>query len=132
MRRREGVLGRSAGLEWKHYSELGSLSEPTFELERGAPGQVSLSAGSLPSSIAPVSRFDLVDLLDPVQLSKFGLNNNSTNQDSNTLSEKWESIALVPLRDRTAPNDYLLLVIKASLEIFTPTIDSLPLTVNTY
>lgn len=80
-----------------------------FDLEKGAPGQVSFAASGLPAGVTPVQRFDLVDLLDPVQLARFGLNN-STNQDQNTLSEKWESLALVPLNDPAAPNDHLLLV----------------------
>lgn len=80
-----------------------------YDLEPGAPGQISLPAGNLPSDVAPLKRTDLVDILDPAQLAKFGLNN-STNQNTNTLSEKWEGLALIPLNEPEAPDDFLLLV----------------------
>jgi hypothetical protein len=49
-------------------------------------------------------------MLNPAQLAKFGMNLAASNQDSNTLSEKWEALAVLPLNDPAAPNDYLLLV----------------------
>jgi HYR domain len=51
-----------------------------------------------------------VDLLNATQLAKYGLNLAPSNQNINTLSEKWEGLAVVPLNDPQAPNDYLLLV----------------------
>lgn len=80
-----------------------------YDLERGAPGQVSLPPGDLPSSLRPVVRQDFVDLLDARQLGKFGLNTNIVH-DANTLGEKWEALALIPLKETGKPNDYLLLV----------------------
>lgn len=74
-----------------------------YDLEKGAPGQLSLPAGDLPTRVKPMPRTDFVDLLDRAQLAKFGLN-------ANTLPEKWEALALVPLRDPAAPKDWLLLV----------------------
>ncbi|MBI1839376.1 MAG: esterase-like activity of phytase family protein [Verrucomicrobia bacterium] len=81
---------------------IGDLSVATniintgYDLEAGAPGQISFAPGSLPPGVAPVSRVDLVNLLDPGELARFGLNL-STNQDLNTLNEKWEGLALLPL-----------------------------------
>lgn len=94
---------------------LGDLSGATnlintaYDLERGAPGQVSLPADALPAGIAAVARQDLIDLIDTNQLSRFGLNI-STNQDQNTFTEKWEGLTLMPLNDPAAPSDHLLLV----------------------
>jgi hypothetical protein len=34
----------------------------------------------------------------------------STNQDANTISEKWEALGLIPLKDAANPDDFLLLV----------------------
>lgn len=85
-----------------------NILNTVYDLEKGAPGQVSLPSASLPADIAPVQRFDLVDMIDPVQLARFGLNN-SANQDANTLSEKWEGLALLPMNDAAAPDDFLLL-----------------------
>jgi 2',3'-cyclic-nucleotide 2'-phosphodiesterase (5'-nucleotidase family) len=86
-----------------------NIIDSPYDLERSAPGQTSLAAGTLPQDIAPMPRLDLVNILDAAQLAKFGLNN-STNQDQNTLSEKWEALSLMPLKDPAAPNDFLLLV----------------------
>jgi hypothetical protein len=94
---------------------LGDLSTATniintaYDLERGAPGQLSLPADTLPPGLAAVTREDLIDLIDTNQLGRFGLNI-STNQDQNTLSEKWEGLTLMPLHDEAAPHDYLLLI----------------------
>ena len=75
------------------------------DLQPGAPGHLPLPA----SGLKTVARQDLVDLLDPVQLARFGLNT-STNQDVNSLCEKWEALSLIPMRDPAHPDDYLLLV----------------------
>ena len=85
-----------------------NLLNTGYDLELGAPGALGMPANTLPADIAPVTREDFVDLLDPAQLAKFGLNL-STNWDSNTLSEKWESLALIPLNEPQSPHDFLLL-----------------------
>lgn len=81
-----------------------------YDLEKGAPGQLSLPRSGLPSNIVAVASRDLVDLLSASQLGKFGLNLAPSNQNINTLSEKWEALAVLPLNDPAAPGDFLLLV----------------------
>lgn len=81
-----------------------------YDLEKGAPGALTLPRNGLPTNIVAVASRDLVDLLNTSQLAKFGLNTLATNQNANTLSEKWEALAVLPLNDPLAPNDYLLLV----------------------
>ena len=68
-----------------------------------APGGV-LAAGIVPATSAV-----LVDLNNTAQLVKFGLNNGPVDN-VNTLSEKWEALALVPAFDPGAPNDWFLFV----------------------
>ena len=68
-----------------------------------APGGV-LAAGIVPATSAV-----LVDLNNAAQLAKFGLNNGPVDN-VNTLSEKWEALALVPAFDPAAPNDWFLFV----------------------
>ena len=80
-----------------------------YDLEAGAPGALQFPATTLPANITPAVRQDFVDLIDAVQLSKFGLNANAV-RDQNSLSEKWEGLSLIPLRDPGAQNDFLLLV----------------------
>jgi phosphodiesterase/alkaline phosphatase D-like protein/2',3'-cyclic-nucleotide 2'-phosphodiesterase (5'-nucleotidase family) len=114
---RDSGLGLGTGLGPSTYKRIvlastagaSNILNTPYDLEKGAPGQVSLPAATLPPDITPVQRFDFVDLLDPAQLARFGLNNSAA-QDANTLSEKWEGLALVPLNDPAAPEDQLLLV----------------------
>jgi hypothetical protein len=90
-----------------------NLAGTGFDLEKGAPGQISLPSGALPPElgITPVAKKEFVDLLDMTQLAKFGLNVRShAASDNNTITEKWEGLAIVPLNDPAAPDDYLLLV----------------------
>jgi hypothetical protein len=68
-----------------------------------APGGV-LAAGIIPATSAV-----LVDMNNAAQLAKFGLNNGPVDN-ANTLSEKWEALALVPAFDPSAPNDWYLFV----------------------
>ena len=65
--------------------------------------------GVLASDITPATSAVLIDINVDAQLKKFGLNNNS-NDDSNTLADAWESLALAPALDATAPDDYFLLI----------------------
>jgi hypothetical protein len=81
-----------------------------YDLEKQAPGQISLPRAGLPSNVVAVVSRDLVDMLNPSQLAKYGLNLAPSNQNMNTLSEKWEALATIPLNDPAAPNDYLLLI----------------------
>lgn len=65
--------------------------------------------GVLASGIVPATSAVLVDLNNAAQLAKFGLNNGPVDN-VNTLSEKWEALALVPAFDPGAPNDWFLFV----------------------
>ena len=65
--------------------------------------------GVLANNIVPATFTVLVDMNDPAQLVKFGLNNGPTDN-SNTLPEKWESLVLAPALDPAAPNDFFLLI----------------------
>lgn len=81
-----------------------------YDLEKGAPGSLALPRSGLPSNVVAVASRDLVDLLSAKQLARFGLNLAASNQNANTLSEKWEALGVLPLNDPAAPGDYLLLV----------------------
>jgi hypothetical protein len=90
-------------------SAASNILNTGYDLEKGAPGQLSLPRNGLPTNIVAAARKDLVDIADVKQLAKFGLNV-KTNWDENTLGEKWEGLGVIPLNDPSAPNDYLLLV----------------------
>jgi hypothetical protein len=65
--------------------------------------------GVLVSSITPATYQKFLDINDNSQLNRFGLHNGAPNN-SNDLYEKWESMAVVPVGDQKAPNDYFLFV----------------------
>lgn len=60
------------------------------------------------SGVTPITPVQFVNLIETSQLSKFGLNTNSSARDTNTLSEKWEGMALVSALDPSRPNDFFL------------------------
>jgi hypothetical protein len=62
----------------------------------------------VPGVVASTST-ELVDINDAAQLAKFGLNTGPVDN-NNTLSEKWEALALVPALDPFAPDDWFLFV----------------------
>jgi len=59
--------------------------------------------------IVPAARTSFIDINDSAELAKFGLRNGPP-QDRNNLSEKWESMGLVPALDRAHPRDFFLFV----------------------
>ncbi|WP_051953131.1 esterase-like activity of phytase family protein [Methylocapsa aurea] len=65
--------------------------------------------GVLNSAITPAAYQKFLDINDNAQLNRFGLHNGLPN-DRNDLYEKWESIAVAPVGDHKAPNDYFLFV----------------------
>ena len=65
--------------------------------------------GVLAAGIVPAASTEFVDMNNAAQLAKFGLNNGPVDN-ANTLSEKWEGLALVPALDPSAPNDWFLFV----------------------
>ncbi len=62
------------------------------------------------AGLNPAVQAELVNLLNPVQLAKFGMNLRVAPSDRFSLSEKWEAMALAPVMDPAAPNDVFLLV----------------------
>ena len=73
--------------------------------------------GVLIPTVTPISWTEALNMLGKlgsadahIEMAKFGLNINSGPGDINTLSEKWEALALVPVGDASAPNDYFLFV----------------------
>lgn len=64
----------------------------------------------LDPAIRPATARVLVNLLNPDDLGKFGLNIHNETPDANTLSEKWEAMALVPALDPQAPDTFFLFV----------------------
>jgi uncharacterized protein YhjY with autotransporter beta-barrel domain len=76
-----------------------------------ANGIAGAVAGITAAQVTP-----FVNLLNPTQLARFGIDMNvgaegSANPVSvNSLGEKWEALSIVPVLDPTAPDDYFLLV----------------------
>jgi len=68
------------------------------------------------SGITAAQAVPFVNLLNPTQLARFGLNTNFAAEGSanpisvNSVGEKWEALSIVPVLDAAAPNDYFLMV----------------------
>lgn len=74
-----------------------------------SPNTPAAPNGVLSASITPATSAVLIDINDATQLSKFNLNN-SSNDNSDTLAEKWESLALASALDPAAPDDFFLFI----------------------
>lgn len=61
------------------------------------------AATALQPGIVPADKVELVNMLNPAQLGRFGLS-------VETLSEKWEAMDLVPTLEPDHPSDYFLIV----------------------
>ena len=66
--------------------------------------------GVLNPAIKPVQQVELVNLLNPVQLGRFGMNLNTTPSNATSLSEKFEALGLAPVLEEAKPQDFFLLV----------------------
>ena len=102
----------------------GSIYETTY-----APAVAGGTTATNPLNLAPVAGIvaatttDFVNILNVNQLARFGLNTNvlgtagalaagnaALAQNSNSISEKWEALSVVPCLDAANPNDYFLMV----------------------
>jgi hypothetical protein len=66
--------------------------------------------GVLEPSITPVKQAQLVNLINPVQLARLGLNLDNAATNRFTLPEKLEAMALVPVLDPRTPDDVFLFI----------------------
>jgi hypothetical protein len=66
--------------------------------------------GVLKADITPVKQVELINLLNPVQLAKFGMNLSVTPSTPMSLPEKIEAMSLAPALDPKAPHDVFLLI----------------------
>jgi hypothetical protein len=73
------------------------------------PSKPIAPLGVLDPAIKPVAYQQFLNMDDNTQLNRFGLHNGAPN-DTNDLYEKWESLAVVPVGDPRAPDDYFLFV----------------------
>lgn len=68
------------------------------------------TGGVLNSTIKPVQQVELVNMLNPVQLGRFGMNLNTAPSNATSLSEKWEAMGLAPVLEEAKPQDFFLFV----------------------
>lgn len=78
-------------------------------LHDGVGAQVS-PGGVLSPGINPAATAEIINMLNPADLAKFGFNTNTNPSDTNTLNEKMEGMALVPDLSTTQANDFFLFV----------------------
>lgn len=73
-------------------------------------GESVSHGGFLEPTVKAAASEEVVNMLAPADLAKFGFNTNNTSPDSNTINEKWEGMSLVPDLSTAAPNDFFLFV----------------------
>lgn len=73
-------------------------------------GQAVSPAGVLADGVNAAAAAEIINMLQPDDLAKFGLNANTSPSNSNTLNEKIEGMALVPDVSTEEPNDFFLFV----------------------
>lgn len=84
--------------------------------ETGYTAAANGLAGGPTAGITAAQAVPFVNLLNPTQLGRFGIDTNFGAEGSafpiniNSLGEKWEALSIVPVLDAAAPNDYFLLV----------------------
>lgn len=89
-------------------TDISTLNGGAYDQEGG---DITPSGTTLAPGITPVAAVEAVNLLNANQLAKFGLNlQPGALSDLNSLSEKWEGMALAPTRDPGSPNDFFLFV----------------------
>ena len=76
----------------------------------GACSAATDARGCLLPSITPVSVSQLLNIINPTQLGRFGLNTNTAPSNINSVSEKLEGMTLVPVLEENAPQDFYLLI----------------------
>ncbi|KAJ1300752.1 hypothetical protein OPQ81_002396 [Rhizoctonia solani] len=64
--------------------------------------------GKLDGTVVPATYVPFVNYLNSTQLARFGLHNDEPT-DRTLIDAKWESFALTPVLDTTAPDDYFLI-----------------------
>ncbi|MCC7272187.1 MAG: esterase-like activity of phytase family protein, partial [Alphaproteobacteria bacterium] len=67
-------------------------------------------AGQLSPTITPVTKSLFVNMLNPTQLGRLGMNLNTNPATPATLSEKWEALGIAPVLREKQPQDYFLFV----------------------
>ena len=93
---------------------LADLSNATALTGLDAEGAAVAPGGVLGASVTPIQWTEALNLLgklgtgQAIELAKFGLNINTAPGDSNSISEKWEALGLVPTNDGTG--QYFLFV----------------------
>ncbi|HET9160159.1 MAG TPA: esterase-like activity of phytase family protein, partial [Caulobacteraceae bacterium] len=73
-------------------------------------GGANASGATLKPNIIPVQIEELVNLLHPAELAKFGIDLKTAPSDARSLSEKWESMAVAPAMDPANPDDFFLFI----------------------
>ena len=75
-----------------------------------ATGNQISPGGALVGGITPAQSTEVINLIASTDLLKFGYNTNNAAKNTNTISEKWEGMSLVPDISTADPNDYFLFV----------------------
>ncbi|KAF7325259.1 Phytase-like domain-containing protein [Mycena venus] len=110
-----GHGGSGDKIKYKH-ADLFSIANATdiHGTAFDSPSTPVAPKGKLSKTITPATYVSFVDYADATQLARFGLHNGAllifiaTQTTTPLLDAKWESLALAPVGDSSAPDDFFL------------------------
>jgi uncharacterized protein YjiK len=73
-------------------------------------GQAVSPGGLLAAGVRAAATAEIINMLEPTDLAKFGFNTNTNPSNSNTINEKMEGFALVPDLSTPEANDFFLFI----------------------
>jgi hypothetical protein len=102
--------GTAAAIAFKSVQLVDFASATNILGSYDAEGSQVSPSGNLVSGVNAAASAEVINMLNPADLAKFGLNTNTAAPNANTLNEKMEGMALVPDLSTAQGNDFFLFV----------------------
>ncbi len=100
--------GTTAPIVFKSVQVVDFASATNILGSYDAEGAAVSPAGVLAPGVKAAASAEIINMLEPTDLAKFGLNKNTNPSNSNTLNEKMEGMALVPDLSTPQENDFFV------------------------
>ncbi len=102
--------GTTAAIVFKSVQLVDFASATNILGTYDAEGNSILVSGNLAPGVKAAASAEVINMLNPTDLAKFGLNTNTAAPNGSTLNEKMEGMALVPDLSTPQGNDFFLFV----------------------
>ncbi|MGL4401717.1 MAG: esterase-like activity of phytase family protein, partial [Luteolibacter sp.] len=102
--------GTTAAIVFKSVQLVDFASATNILGTYDAEGNTIIVSGDLRPGINAAASAEVINMLNPTDLAKFGLNTTTSAPNANTLNEKMEGMALVPDLSTPQGNDFFLFI----------------------